>query len=254
MASAKTLLITATDYSHKWKVAAATTLVTAVSLVWLTGTVGYLAEWRDPRSVWFAATRKSDDVHVYYELGWEYCEKAASFGMRPKNAPLPPEEAKRYASVAWKDDPRLPQLMTELGDNQHNGPVEKAFKEYLLANAAENFDEALTRKGAHIMPDLFLSRGVCFVDRGDLQSAKRELLAGVDEASVLPYSEGQQEALIACHYNLAVAEQGLGHSKEALSWIRLAEEEQNELGRTVISGLSTSRQQLESKMATLHHE
>ena len=104
------------------------------------------------------------------------------------------------------------------------------------------------------MPDLFLSRGVCFLDKGDMQSAKKEFLAGLDEASGLPYSEGQQEALIACHYNLAVAEERLGYLKEALSWIRLAEEEQNELGRTVISGLSDSRRQLESKMATLRHE
>jgi hypothetical protein len=240
------LLFKATEQLDRWEIAAPTTLVAALSLVWATKTVGYLSEWRDPRSVWFAATRKSDDVHVYYELGWEYREKAASFGMRPKNAPLPPEEAKRYASVAWKDDSRLPQLLTELEDNQHNGPVEKAFKEYLLRNAAENFDEALTRKGAHVMPDLFLSRGVCFVDREDLQSAKKEFLAGVDEASVLPYSEGQQEALIACHYNLAVAEQGLGHSKEALSWIRLAEEEQDKLGRTVLPEITPGRQKLES--------
>jgi hypothetical protein len=70
----------------------------------------------------------------------------------------------------------------------------------------------------------------------------------------LPYSEGQQEALIACHYNLAVAEQGLGHSKEALSWIRLADEEQNQLGRTVIPGLTTSRQKLESTITDLDHE
>ena len=240
------LLIKATNHLPRWKVVAATTLVTAVSFIWVTQTVGYLSEWRDPRSVWFAATRKSDDVHVYYELGWEYREKAASFGMRPRNAPLPAEEAKHYASIVWKDDPRLPQLLTELADNQHGGPVEKAFKEYLLAKASENFDEAVTRKGAHIMPDLFLSRGVCFLDKGDMESAKKEFLAGVDEASVLPYSEGQQEALIACHYNLAVAEQGLGHSKEALSWIRLAEEEQDKLGRTVLPEISAGRQKLES--------
>ncbi len=240
------LLIKATNHLPRWKVVAATTLVTAVSFIWVTQTVGYLSEWRDPRSVWFAATRKSDDVHVYYELGWEYREKAASFGMRPRNAPLPAEEAKHYASIVWRDDPRLPQLLTELADNQHGGPVEKAFKEYLLAKASENFDEAVTRKGAHIMPDLFLSRGVCFLDKGDMESAKKEFLAGVDEASVLPYSEGQQEALIACHYNLAVAEQGLGHSKEALSWIRLAEEEQDKLGRTVLPEISAGRQKLES--------
>jgi len=240
------LLIKATDHLHRWKVAAATTLVTAVSFIWLTKTVAYLSEWRDPRSVWFAATRKSDDVHLYYELGWEYREKAASFGMHPRNAPLPPEEAKHYASVVWKDDPRLPKLLAELAENQHSGPVEKAFKEYLLAKAAENFDEAVTRKGAHIMPDLFLSRGVYFLDKGDMQSAKKELLTGLDEASGLPYSEGQQEALIACHYNLAVAEQGLGHSKEALSWIRLAEEEQDKLGRIVLSEITAARQKLES--------
>ncbi len=240
------LLIRATSYIHTWKIAAATTLVAAVSFTWLTKTVDYLSEWRDPRSVWFAATRKSDDVHLYYELGWEYREKAASFGMHPRNAPLPPKEAKHYASVVWKDDPRLPQLLTELAENEHGGPVEKAFKEYLLAKAGENFDEAVTRKGAHIMPDLFLSRGVYFLDKGDMQSAKKEFLAGLDEASELPYSEGQQDSLIACHYNLAVAEQGLGHSKEALSWIRLAEEEQDKLGRTVLPEITPARQKLES--------
>jgi tetratricopeptide (TPR) repeat protein len=248
------LLVKATDHLHRWRVAAAATLVTAVSFVWLTKTVGYLSEWRDPRSVWFAATQKSDDVHLYYELGWEYREKAASFGMNPRNAPLPPEEAKHYASVVWKNDPRLPQLLTELIDNQHSGPIEKTFKEYLMAKAAENFDEAVKRKGIHIMPDLFLSRGVCFLDKGDLQSAKKEFLAELDEASSLPDSEARQEPLISGYYNLAVVEERLGHSKEALAWIRLAEREQNKLGRTVIPGLTAGRQQLESKMATLPHE
>jgi len=245
------LLIRASDHLPRWKVAAATTLVTAVSFIWLTKTVAYLSEWQDPRSVWFAATQKSDDVHLYYELGWEYREKAATFGIHPRNAPLPPEEAKHYASVVWKDDPRLPKLLSELSENQHSGPVEKAFKEYLLAKASENFDEAVTRKGAHIMPDLFLSRGICFLDKGDMQSATKEFLAGVDEASGLPYSEGQQEALIACHYNLAVAEQGLGRSKEALSWIKLAEEEQDKLGKTVLPEITPGRQKLESIVITL---
>jgi hypothetical protein len=244
------LLLKATDRLHRWKVAAATTLVTVVSFIWLTKTIDYLSEWRDPRSVWFAATRKSDDVHLYYELGWEYREKAASFGMHPRNAPLPPKEAKYYASIVWKDDPRFPKLLAELAENQHSGPVEKAFKEYLLAKAGENFDEAVTRKGAHIMPDLFLSRGVYFLDKSDMQSVKQEFLAEIDEASGLPYSEGQQEALIACHYNLAVAEQALGHSKDALSWVRLAEEEQDKLGRTVLPEITPARQKLESMATT----
>jgi hypothetical protein len=245
------LLVKATDHFGRWKVAVATALVTAVSFIWVTKTVGYLSEWRDPRSIWFAATRKSDDVHVYYELGWEYREKAASFGMHPRNARLPSEEAKRYASVIWKDDPRLPQLLAELADNQHGGLVEKAFKEHLLAQAVENFDQAIARKGSHIMPDLFVSRGVCFLDQDELEPAKKEFLIAVDEASELPYSDGQQEALITAYYNLAVSEQGLGNSKEALSWLKRAEETQDKLGRTVLPEITPARQKLESMATTL---
>jgi hypothetical protein len=98
-------LFKTTEHLQKWNLAAATALVAVVSLIWFNKTVGYLSEWQDPRSVWLAATRKSHDVHVYYELGWEYQEKAASFGRNQRNAPLPVEEAKRYASVVWENDP-----------------------------------------------------------------------------------------------------------------------------------------------------
>jgi tetratricopeptide (TPR) repeat protein len=124
----------------------------------------------------------------------------------------------------------------------------------LQIKASENFDRALATKGEHLMPDLFLNRGVLFLDKGDMQSAKKEFLAELDEVSQLPSPEARQEALIACYYNLAVTEEGLGNSREALSWIRLAEQEQNQLGRTVIPGLSDNRQKLESTMTTRDHE
>jgi len=248
------LLIKATDHLHNWNAAAAAVLVALVSAVSLKKTVDYLSEWRDPRSVWFAATQKSHDAHVYYELGFEYLEKAASLGRKQRNPPLPLEEAKHYAAVAWKNDPRLSQLLSELSGNRHNGPAENAFKEYLQNKAAENLDEAVLQKGEHILPNLFLSRAVLFLDKGDRQSAKKEFQAALDEASRMGSSEAQQETLIMCHYNLAVAEAGFGHFKEALSWMRLAEEEQGELGRSVIPQLTAYRKKLESMMATLHRE
>jgi hypothetical protein len=60
----------------------------------------------------------------------------------------------------------------------------------------------------------------------------------------------RQAALIPCYYNLAVVEQGLGNSKEALSMITLADQLQNQLGRTVITGLSEDRQKLESTITS----
>jgi hypothetical protein len=95
---------------------------------------------------------------------------------------------------------------------------------------------------------------VLSLDKGEVQPAKKEFLTELDEVSQLPSPEARQEALIACYYNLAVAEEGLGNSREALSWIRLAEQEQNQLGRTVIPGLSDNRQKLESAITTHEHE
>jgi hypothetical protein len=244
------LLFKITDHLRKWKLAVAMALVAVVSLLWLKKTTDYLSEWQDPRSVWYAATRKTNDFHVYYELGWDYLDNSASFGTRRRNPPLPIDEAKQFASAVWKGDTRLPQLLSELSDEHHAGPTENRFKEYLQTKASENFDHALATKGEHLMPDLFLSRGVLLVDKGDMQSAKKEFVAELDEASQLPSPEARQEALIACHYNLAIAEAGLGNSNEALSWMRLAEQEQNQLGRTIIPGLTDGRQKLESTMTT----
>jgi protein O-mannosyl-transferase len=248
------LIVKATDHLPKWNFAAAIALVTVVSLLWLGKSAGYLSEWQDPRSVWYAATRKTNDFHVYYELGWEYLDKSASLGAGLRNPPLPVEQSKQLASLVWRDDPRLPQLLSELSAGHHTGPTENAFKKYLQAKASENFDRALATKGEHLLPDLFLNRGVLLLDKGEMQSAKKQLLEELNEVSQLPSPEARQEALIACYYNLGVAEDGLGNSKEALSWIRLAEQEQNQLGRTIIPGLSDNRQKLESTMTTRDHE
>jgi hypothetical protein len=95
---------------------------------------------------------------------------------------------------------------------------------------------------------------VLLLDKADMQSAKKEFLAEQDEVSQLPSPGARQEALIACYYNLAVVEQDLGNSKEALAWITLAEEEQNQLGRTIIPGLSEDRQKIESMVPKRDHD
>jgi hypothetical protein len=244
------LVFKATDHLPRWNVAAAMLVVILVSLVSLRKTVDYLSEWQDPRSVWYAATRKTNDFHVYYELGWEYLDKSSTLGTTARNPPLPVEKSKELASLIWRVNARLPQLLAELSIDQHTGRAEKAFKEHLQTKATENFDRALATKGEHLMPDLFLSRGVLLLDKGNMQSAKKEFLTELDEVSQLPSPEARQEALVACYYNLAVAEGGLGNSGEALSWIRRAEQEQHQLGKTIIPGLSEDRQKLESTTTT----
>jgi hypothetical protein len=248
------LVFRAADHLPVWNVTAAIVVVVIVGSIWLRRTVDYLSEWQDPRSVWYAATRKTTDFHAYYELGWEYLNKSASFGTTARNPRLNSEQSKQLASVLWRDDARLPQLISEFSADQHTGSTENAFKEYLQNQAWENFDRALATKGEHLMPDLFLNRGVLLLDKGNMEWAKKELLAELDEVAQLPSPEARQESLVACYYNLAVAEEGLGNSKEALSWIKRAEQEQNELGRTIVPGLRQVRQKLESTITTRHPE
>ena len=244
------LVFEITKKLKKGNLAVASILIFVVAVSWFLKTNNYINEWRDPRSVWFAAKEKSNDVQVYYNLGWNYLDKAASFGTKRRRALLPEDEAKKYASLVWENNARLPQLLTELSTNQHNGPVENAFKEDLLNKSKEYLDSAVAVKGNHIMGDLYFHRGMLFLDKGDMSSAKKEFLAGINEASRLTFSEGQEEVFVNCHYNLGIAEWSMGNYKEALPWIKLAEEEQNKFGGNWFPDLTANRKRLESIIAT----
>lgn len=245
------LLFEITKRLKKGQLVAASIAILVVAVIWFQKTINYINEWRDPRSVWYAAREKSSDVQVYYNLGWNYLDKAASFGAKRRRALLPEEEAKKYAALVWKNDTKLPQLLSELSINQHNGPVENAFKDDLLNKAKQYFDSAVAVKGNHIMGELYFHRGMLFLDKGDMPSAKKEFLAAISEASRLSFSEGQEEVFVNCHYNLGIAEWTLGNYTEALKWIKLAEEEQNKFGGNWFSDLTANRKRLEGIIAAL---
>ena len=59
------------------------TVLLIITLFWLRTTLKYLAEWRDPRSVWFAATNKSPDEEVSYSIGGHYLDLASWLVGRP---------------------------------------------------------------------------------------------------------------------------------------------------------------------------
>src|SRR5258708_10378445 len=101
------------------------------------------------------------------------------------------------------------------------------------------------------MADLYFHRGMLKLDMRDLPGAKKEFMDGIDEASRLTYSEGQEEVLVNCHYNLGIAEWLQGNYREALPWVKLAEEEQNKFGATWFSDLTENRKRLEAIIASL---
>ena len=76
-------------------------LLAVVGFLWGRATLAYLSEWRDPRSVWYAATGKSSDPEAYYNLGSHYQDMAGRLGATPRGTPLSEAEAERLASSVW---------------------------------------------------------------------------------------------------------------------------------------------------------
>jgi hypothetical protein len=220
-------------------------LLLVIAVVWGFNTISYLHEWTDPRSVWYGASKKSSDPLVYYNLGWDYMDNAAQFGSKARKAAPTKEKATELATTVWKNDPRLPTLLSEWNNNMHDGNAEKAFVADLRRLAHAAFDEALARKGKHIMADFFFHRGLLFLDEGRMAEAKQEFMKGIDEASRSSYAEGSQEVLLNCHFNLGVVYWSEGNYPEALKWMTLVRDERTQFGSDLFPDINTHIQRLQ---------
>jgi len=226
-------------------------LLLALGSMWARTTITYVSEWRDPRSVWYAASAKSSDPLVFYNLGWQYLDISAGLGKSARK-PRPSEaDLQRLASAIWENDPRFAALLSEWSQGQRGGAIETEFQHHLRTLAQQGFDSALSAKGKHILPDLYLRRGLLLLDQDDLQGARREFLAAVDETSRSSFTEGRQEVLVNSYNNLGIVAWRQTNYSEALHWLRLAEEEQTRSGSNWLPDLTANRKRLEAIIATL---
>jgi hypothetical protein len=128
-------VIVALERFGRMGVVAAVVLLTVVGVLWGRATLGYLAEWRDPRSVWYAATAKSPEPEAYYNLGSHYQDAAGGLGSPPRGVPLSDAQAERLASAVWASDDRLTGLLAEWREGQKTGALGKEFQSHLRALA-----------------------------------------------------------------------------------------------------------------------
>jgi len=226
-------------------------LLLIIAGLWVRATFIYLGEWRDPRSVWHAAAAKSSDPIVSQNLGSYYMEMADRLGTTSAGTPLSGIKAQDLASKVWAENPRLSALLPEWAGGQKGGPIEKEFQDQLRTLAWDAFELSLQRKGNHIMPGLYYNRGLILLNRDDLQNARKEFLAGLDEASREGFAEVRQQITVYCHTNLGIIAWKTGDYGEALRWFRLAEEEQIRFGGNWVPDLTANRKRLEGIIASM---
>lgn len=224
-------------------------LLSIVGSLWVRVTLNYLSEWRDPRSVWFAATNKSSDVEVFYSLGGHYLDMASRLGTTPRGPRLTESEAKDLASIIWENDPRLPALLSEWSSGRHGGPTETEFQKTLWSLAGNDFERAAQLKTGRALPLLYFRRGVLLMDEGKLAEAKEELAKAIDETTRFTFTEVAEEILVSSHNALGVIAFKEGNYREALRWYKLAEEEQTRFGGNWIADIEDKRKRMEATVS-----
>ena len=210
-----------------------------------------MSEWNDPRSVWYAARKKSSDPQVVYNLGWNYMDKADRLRSNPRNTPLTVDEKRKLASVVWQNDQRLDALYSEWNSEQLGGPVEKTFQNQLRNLALEAMDQALLKKGRRIMPELYFDRALVLMDQENYFEAENAFMAAINEVSKTTVVQTKQEILVMSHYDLGVIKLRQGKYDSSLQWLKLTEEEQSRFGGNWVPDISKKRKILESYMDSL---
>jgi hypothetical protein len=226
-------------------------VVLAVAVLWGRATLAYVAEWQDVRSVWYGATQKTSHPDARYNLGLQYQDLADRLGNAPRGTPLTDDEARRLASVVWSDDSRLPALLEEWSGGNRGGPVEQQFRANLRAFAWDAFEQRLHTKGSDRLPNLYIHRGVILADNGDLRGARKEFLAAAEEASYSSYREDREKCLVESHNALGIVALKTGDQRDALYWLRTADDEQTRFGGNWVPDLSAKRRKLEAIISSV---
>jgi tetratricopeptide (TPR) repeat protein len=222
-----------------------------IAFFWGWGTLNYLSEWHDPRSIWYTSLEKSSDPDIPYSLGGFYVDIAGRLGTSPRSPRLSKQEEKRIATAIWPEDKRLPGLLSEWEKNQHGGPMEKEFQNHLWTLAWDHFEQAAQTRGTHVLPNLYYKRGLILLDKGDLAKAKKEFMITLEEASLSSVQDTREELTVSSHNALGAIAWREGNYPEALKWYKMAEEEQAGFGRIWVSDVSANRQRMEKQVAII---
>jgi hypothetical protein len=223
--------------TRRWLALAGGALLLAL---WTYKTLDYLAEWPDPRSLWFAAAAKSPDPELREYLGAHYQESADALD-RPGARP----SALALARVEWAGDARLPGLVAEL-ESGSLGPNALAYRAHLQDEAQASFEKALAAKGDRVMGNLYLRLGKLALDRDQLDAALAWFETANYEADkhTLASYRTEQRAFIA--YDIGLVFRKKGDFAQAVQWIAAAEKLQNDAGASWLPDVGEQRRELET--------
>ena len=206
-----------------------------IAFFWAMSTLNYLNEWKDPRSVWYSAERKSHDPTIPQNLGSYYVDLSRKFNPGSTDSLFPQKED--LAKLIWANDPRLPKLISEWKAGQKGGPMEKEFQEQIRTLALDAFQKAIQSKGNRVMPGIYYNRGSILLDRGDLEGARKEFQLTLDESARESFAETRVQLTVYSYYGLGIIEFKEGKYANSKDWFQKAYDAQKSFGGNWIPSL-----------------
>ena len=103
------------------------------------------------------------------------------------------------------------------------------------------------------MAALFYNRGLILLEQNDLNGAKKEFVAGVNEASRESFVPVKNELTVYCYTDLGIIAWKQMNYQESLKWFRLGEQQQNIAGANWVPTISQTCKQLEAIIASQKH-
>lgn len=197
-----------------------------VGCAWTAITVRTLREWDDPRSPWYAASRRVSDINTHEYLGEHWLAAAEELG-RARAAGLPlPEPSARIAEAIGYDERRLAILRREWEQELPHRPLTDALARDLLDRAGEQLDLALAIPTERALPSLVYRRARLHGLRGENERALREFERAYAEAARYPVEAVSQLFRVRSLQSMGLMAERQGDLERALALVRRALAEQ----------------------------
>ncbi len=205
--------------------------------VWGLKTWSYVAEWSDPRSVWYGASLKTKSAQVNQFLGEIYQEAGNRVDAFVKaGTPLEVTNELRMAEVVAEPG-QFAGLIAEWTNSTGQRTNSLAYRERLWSLAWEQFELSLARRGTLSTPNLFMNRGRLLISQNESKRAIPEFEAALRFARFSNYDVVRQETSIHAMRAIGTAYWHLRDYRQAERWFMDAQVLQRQSGKAWIPSL-----------------
>jgi hypothetical protein len=226
-------------------------VLAALAATWGVKTCRYIAEWRDPRSVWYGAHFKTKTSQVAEFLGDAYQDAGDRINNFIRSAaPLQVTNELKLAQTVLGDEAQVNLLEAEWLRAAPARTNSIAYRDKLWGLAWDQYEAAVARRGRLSAPNLFMNRGRLLVSEGKFQQSIPQFQKALAFAETSTYLLIRQETVTHALHAIGVAYWHMGQYRQAHEWLLKAQAAQRKSGQVWIPALDRDVERIKALAAS----